>query len=285
VSAPSLPSLFVSHWQLDPALLADAGVAAALYLWAAARLRTRWPLRRTLSFLLGLGLLLAALCSGLDSWDDRLLSVHMVQHMLLLLLAPIFLIGSRPLLLALRALPPSRRRRLAGAVGALRPVTGAWQGLAFYAAVVLLTHLPWFYDQTLLHPWVHDIEHLSYVAAGSLLLWPLLDGDPVPSRQLSGLAKLGYMLIAMLPMAIIGAYLNRHTSVVYAPYGAAARTLGVSAVNDQALAGAIMWVIGNTIMVGVGLWAVMVSLIAEERRQQTREARAALSGGMRGGKA
>ena len=83
------------------------------------------------------------------------------------------------------------------------------------------------------------------------------------------------MLAAMLPMALVGAYLNRHASLVYTPYGPPARALGLSALSDQAQAGAIMWVLGNTIMVAIGLWSAIAALVTEERRQQAREARAA----------
>jgi cytochrome c oxidase assembly factor CtaG len=76
----------------------------------------------------------------------------------------------------------------------------------------------------------------------------------------------------MLPMAAIGAYLNRQPNVVYAPYRAAAHSLGISAITDQNTAGAIMWVIGNTLMVLVGLGAVMAALVADERRQRARDA-------------
>jgi cytochrome c oxidase assembly factor CtaG len=273
--APSIPQLLVSHWQLHPLLLTETCIVASVYVWAVLRLRARWPMLRTISFLGGMACVVLALSSGLDGYDDRLLSVHMVQHMLLLLIAPLLLGTGRPLLLILRSLRPDRRAPVARAIARLRPFTAPWAALVSYCAVIGLTHLPWFYDLTLTHPALHDLEHASYLLAGSLMLWPLLDADPAPARRLGGLAKLGYMLVAMLPMAIIGAYLNRHTSVVYAPYASAGHALGVSAVNDQALAGAIMWVIGNTIMVGIGLWAVMAALAADERRQQARDSRSA----------
>ena len=141
--------------------------------------------------------------------------------------------------------------------------------------MIVLTHLPSFYDATLRHSALHDLEHALYLLAGLLLWWQILDGDPVPSRRLGGLGKLVYMLLAMAPMALVGAYLNRHATLVYPPYGPPARSLGISALNDQAQAGAIMWVVGNCIMVAVGLWASVAALVADERRQQAREAREA----------
>ncbi|HWF51761.1 MAG TPA: cytochrome c oxidase assembly protein, partial [Solirubrobacteraceae bacterium] len=103
--------------------------------------------------------------------------------------------------------------------------------------------------------------------------WPVLDGDPVPAHRLGGLGRLVYVLAAMLPMTVVGAYLDRHSSLVYPLYAAPAHALGISALADQAQAGAIMWVVGGTVMVAVGLWAAMTALVEEERRQRAREAR------------
>jgi putative membrane protein len=275
VSAPSVPSLLVSHWALSWSIALPAALTAGLYLWAGRRVRAGWPARRSVAFLTGLGVLLIALQSGLDRFDDRMLSVHMVQHMLLLLVAPAFLLGGRPVILILSALAPERRPAAARALARSRRLTAPLPVLGAFTGVVVLTHLPGFYDATLRDPAVHDLEHALYLTAGLLLLAPLLDGDPAPRHRLGGLGRLGYVMASMIPMALVGAYLNRHTGVVYAPYDPAARTLGISAVDDQAQAGAVMWVLGNTIMVAVGLWTTIAAMIAEERRQVAREARAA----------
>jgi putative membrane protein len=276
--APSLITLVFSHWQFDWSLSLEAAAGAAVYVWGTQRVRGSWPLRRTVSFLAGIGSAMVALESGVDAYDDQLLSVHMVQHLILLLLAPLFLLGGRPMILALRATRPSRRQQLVRGLSHLRRVAGPWQGLALYFVVIGVTHLAWFYDATLTHPSLHDTEHGLYLASGALLLWPILDADPLPSHRLGGLGKLIYVLAAMLPMAVIGAYLNRHTTVVYAPYGAAGRALGISPLRDQAQAGAIMWVAGNTTMVVIGLWAAMTTLLGEERRLKTRDARRRAAG-------
>ena len=121
MNPPSLWSLVVSHWQLSWSLELEAAATASLYVWASRRVRARWPLRRTASFLAGIGLVLVALQSGIDTYDSQMLSVHMVQHMLLLLLVPLLLLGGQPLLLALRAMPPRNRRAVARIVFRARP--------------------------------------------------------------------------------------------------------------------------------------------------------------------
>jgi putative copper resistance protein D len=279
VSAPSLPVLLATHWETAWALDALALAVVWLYIAAARRGRSRWPRHRTLSFLAGIACVLVALQSGIGAYDDRLLSDHMVQHMLLLLVAPPLLLGGRPLILALRAISPAARARPARALTRVQSFVHPVACLAVFTLIVLGTHVPPFYDATLRHPLLHDAEHAAYVLAGLALYWPLVGGEPVVSRQLSGVGRLIYMLAAMPAMAAVGAYLNRHATLVYAGYGPAGRALGISPLADQAQAGAIMWVAGGVIVTAAGIWAALSGLIAEERRQQLADARAAIGPG------
>ena len=274
MSAPGLPSLLVSHWELSVGPSVAAIAAAAAYGFAARRVRG-WPARRTACFVGGLVAAVEAVESGVGGFDERLLAVHMVQHMLLLLVAPLLLLAGRPVILVLRAAPPRRRPALARALARIRSITRPVPCLAIFTLLALATHVPASYDATLRDPILHQAEHALYVAAGLLLWWPVLDGDPVPTSQLGGLARFVYLLVAMVPMALVGAYLDRNPTLVYAPYGPAARALGVSPLTDQAQAGAIMWVGGSLVMVAVALWAALATMVAEERRQQRLDRRQA----------
>lgn len=273
--APSLPGLLVSHWHVAWQVDAEALIVVGLYLGAAAGLRGRWPARRTASFLAGMALLLLALQSGLDTYDDQMLSAHMTQHMLLLLLAPLLLLGGQPAILVLRTLPGPDRRELARVLRRLGLLLRPLVCLGVFSTIVLVAHLPVFYDATLRSGALHDLEHALFVVAGLLLWWPVLDGNPVAGHRLGGVARLAYVIAAMVPMSAVGAYLNRAPTVVYAGYAEAARTLGISALGDQAQAGAIMWVGSGVVMMAVGLWSVMSALAAEERRQRALDVRAA----------
>ncbi len=274
MTVPDLPALLWRDWQPNWSVDVIAVVAGLAYLLAARRVKG-WPRWRTASFVAGVGCVVVALQSGIDAFGDRLLSEHMIQHLLLLELAPLLLLGGRPTILMLRAAPRAHRPKIARRLMRLSQLTRPLSCLAIFCAVVLATHLPGFYDATLSDNTLHELEHSLYLGAGLLLWWPMLDGDPVVSHRLGGLGRLVYVIAAMAPMTLIGAYLYRDPTVLYHPYAAAAQALGISAVSDQQRAGAIMWVLGSSLMVAAGLWQVMAALVAEERRLQVSERAAA----------
>jgi putative copper resistance protein D len=270
-----MPSIVVSQWSVAWPLDVTACLACATYVWAARGRRRGWPAARTAAFVGAVGSILVALQSGLAAYDDRLLSAHMVQHLILLVPAPVLLLVGRPVSLALATLPPAPRRRLVRGLEAGRCATSPAIALAVFAAVVLGTHLPGFYDAALRHPALHEIEHAAYLGSALLLWWPVVGDEPSPSRRLNGFLQLAYVIAAMLPMEAVGAFLSRDPSLVYRSYAAPAHGLGVSAVVDQQHAGAIMWVLGGTLMVAIVLWTAVRAMQEEERRLQARERHAA----------
>lgn len=266
-AAPSLLSLPLRAWEPAWGLDFAAAVYVGLYLWGVARVGARrWPATRTAAFVAGVAVVLVALQSGLDAYDDRLLSAHMLQHVLLLMVAPPLLLLGAPVLLALRALPPAQRPALAALLARARKLTRPPVCLAVFTAAVVGFHLPPLFDAAVRHPLVHACEHAAFLTAGLFLWWPLSDADPVPSQRLGSLGRIFYMLAAMVPEDLIGAYLNRANTVVYAPYAASAHALGISAVLNQQQAGAIMWVGSSCIMAAGGLCSAMAMMALEERR-------------------
>lgn len=271
MSVPSIPGLLVGHWQLSASVVVPSAAVTGLYLWGASRVRGRWPARRTVAFLVGMGLILVALQSGVGAYDDVLLSAHMVQHVILLFLAPLFLLWARPVMLALRALPRGGRTAVGGVMVRLAPL-GHWvTGLVVIYLVVLVPHVPALFDPALRHPLVHDLEHVIFLAGGLLFLWPLF-GAPAGRGSLGSVSGLCYVIASMPACALAGAYLNQAAAAVYTPYAAVDRTLGVSALSDQRQAGAIMWVGAHLILTFIALWVLATKLAAEERRQQVRDA-------------
>lgn len=259
---------------VDPAVLALLVATAAAYLAGARRVRRGWPRRRTAAFLAGLGVLAFASQSGIDAWSQRLLSVHMVEHLLIIAPAALLLTAGAPVTLALRSLP---RRGRAGLLALLhsapaRALTHPVSTLCLFAAVVLGTHVPAVYDAALRDPAVHGAEHAAYLWAALLLWAPVVAADPLPHR-LSAAGHLGYLLAAMVPMSAVGAWLISSDAVAYPTYLAPARRLGVSALGDQRAGATIMWLGGTLVLVGATLVAAWAALLREERRARAREER------------
>jgi len=270
--APSLGRLAAS-WQLEPAIAVWALAAATLYVLAARR--THWKARRTASFLAGVAVVAVALQSGFDVYADRLLSVHMVEHLALTMVAAPLLVAGAPVTLALRTLSGSSRRTVArvlsSAVGSTLGHPAA--GLAQFVLVTLLTHLTGFYELALRHQSVHALEHALYLASALLFWAPLVGADPI--RHAPGwLGRTFCVLLAMPAMSLVGIVLEISGRVRYPAYLAPARAMGLSALADQHDAGAIMWVggsvLGALIVLGLG-WA---ALAEEERRARVGEAHA-----------
>ena len=250
---------------------AELLVAAAVYLWAARRVR-RWPLRRAAAFLAGLAALALALIA-LDPAADRTLTGHMVQHLVLVYAAaPLLVLGS-PIALGLRAAGRPVRRLLRAPVLA-NPLTG-WCALP---AAMAATHFTGLYDLALRHPVAHVGEHALYLAAAALFWRPVLGADPVPHRP--GFAgRLLYLMLAAGPLAVVGVAMQASTTPWYSSYA------GPGALADQHDAGAIMWVGGGLALAATTIAVAWSGLLREQRRQVAAEARAvggaAATGGAR----
>jgi cytochrome c oxidase assembly factor CtaG len=196
--------------------------------------------------------------------NDQRLSGHMVQHLLLIDVAPPLLLAGRPMRMILMSLS-SRPRRSFGrglVAGGRRAHPAAC--LALFAVIVLGFHVPVLFNAAVRHPALHALEHGAFIVAGLIVWWPLL-GEPNPRRQLGTVAMLLYLTVAMLPMTVLGAYLDRDTTVFYSVYA------GPGAVLDQQQGGAIMWVASTATMGLLGIAAVLAAMLEAERRQRVRE--------------
>jgi putative membrane protein len=265
-------SQVITDWAVDPVLLVALLAAAGAYLAGVRRSRRRWPAARSAAFLGGLVVLLVASQSGIDEWSERLLSLHMVQHLLITMVAALLLAAGAPLTLALSTLPPAGRAALAHLLhGRLARCLGhplvAW---SLFAAVLLLSHVPAVYELALRSPSLHAVEHALYLW-GALLFWaPVVAADPLP-RRLSTVGVVGYLLAAMAPMSAIGAALLMTDQVAYAHYAASAAAAGVSPLDDQHAGAAIMWIGGGLVMVLATLGGAWLAMLREERRVRARE--------------
>src|SRR5256714_505887 len=178
----------VIAWRADSLLTVFLVVAGGLCLYGGRRLRARgdhWPVARTLFFLApGLGSIALATMSGLAAYDDTLLSAHMVQHMVLAMVAPIFLALGAPVTLALRTLPHGPRRVLLAVIHSrvARVLTFPLVAYGFFVVTPFALYFTSLYELTMRNDLAHELVPLHFVVVGCLFFWPLLGIDPLPGR-------------------------------------------------------------------------------------------------------
>jgi putative membrane protein len=206
-SPPVRVSTLLTAWQTDPLIwLAYAGevVTVGWYVVSMRRLALRgrrWPVRRLAWFLAGILVVVAAIQSGLASYDDTNFTAHIVQHLLLMNVAPPLLAFGAPVTLALQASGRSTTTRLLSVLHS-RPARIVTHPLVAFAMTVatmyayFLTPLYWF---SLQHPLLHYYFHLHFLLAGCLFWWPIVGTDVLPRRWSHG-AKVG-LLFAGVPWA------------------------------------------------------------------------------------
>jgi cytochrome c oxidase assembly factor CtaG len=261
-------------WSPQPVVLLGLAVLGVGYVsrWRRVRLgpssrgaadAPRW---RLCCFLGSLLLVLLALISPLDGLAEQLLFMHMVQHMLLLDLVPI---------LAVLGLTRVILRPLTRAVRDLERRAGALAQPAFavvaYVAVIWSWHIPAAYDLALRHPVVHVLEHSSFVLAGSLYWWHLL--SPIRARlRLHGMGPVLYMASTKVFVGAVGMGLAFAPSALYPYYVHHARVWGISASDDQSIAGLIM-AVEQSLVMGVALVTLFVRALSESELEQRRRER------------
>jgi cytochrome c oxidase assembly factor CtaG len=263
VTPPSAGTL-AGSWGGDPGVLALLLVATALYVYGARRRPSSLAARsrgRDLAFAGAIVALAAALVSPLDTASQYLLWAHMAQHMLLALLAAPLLVVSTPVRTMERALPLRARRVLART--ARRPAVRAASRVAYHPLVAFFLfaatwwawHTPALYDAAVRNGALHALEHLTFLATG-VLWWGCIVGPhraPVPQR-------LALTIATALHMNVLGALV---TLAPHAVYGAYRGAYGLSALEDQQLAGVLMWVVGGFVSLGTVL-ALVVTILREE---------------------
>jgi putative membrane protein len=222
-------------WQLDPPFAAIGLVVAAL-LYAVGlhrRVRRRGGHAEAAWFAAGLATLVVALLSPLAAYDESLFWAHMLQHVLLLVVAPPLLLLGRPFATSGRAVPIAVRRPLARALvpwfKPLRAPAAAALALALFTANMIVWHVPALFDTTLRSTAVHELEHALFLGTG-LYLWSFL----VRSR-LTPPARALYASLAMIACWLLALTLGVASSSFYTGYS----------VGDQHLAAGMMWVPGS----------------------------------------
>jgi putative membrane protein len=269
--APPAPSwdVLVTDWSLDIAFpVVIAGAAA--YVAGLRRLQARgrpWPTRRTVAFLSGLAIILIATESGLAAYDRVLFSLHVVQHVLLGMVAPLLIVLGAPVTLALQACSrPTQQKILrvlhsAPARVFTHPLT-AWA--LFGSSLVVLYFTP-LYELSLRNDWVHAAVHMHFVVVGSLFLAHVVGLDPIPGALGYG-ARLLYVAVLLPFHTFIGVALLTTNTVIAADwYDNVERSWGASPLSDQRTGAGLLWISGELFgVLAIGL-AVRQWMAAEER--------------------
>lgn len=238
------------RWVIHREVLGALLGLGAVYLLASFRHIRRGPDRhierwRIPTFFAGLGIIFLALNGPLhDLSDSQLFSAHMVQHLLLTLIAPPLLLAGTPAWL----LHPILRIPGVAPLGArlTRPLVAC----SVFNAVFAAWHLPLFYDWALRTHGIHIVAHLMFVSTAMLLWWPVL--GPLPDwPRLAPPAQLLYLFLAGIPMDLVAALITLSDEVLYRFYREAPLQWGLSPLTDQRLGGVIMWVPGTLVFLVV----------------------------------
>jgi len=253
-------------------------VAAGLYVFGVVVLRRKgvhWSAARSAAFLVGgLGSAVVATMSVLGTYDTVLFSVHAIQHMILMMATPLFLALGAPVTLALRTLPQRPRGWLLALLHSklARVLTFAPLTFALFIATPFALYYSSFYELSLRSEFWHTFLHAHFVVVGSMLMWPLLGVDPVPGRVSHPLRML--TLFLMLPFhALLGVSIMSSDALIAEQwYLSFNRTWRPSPVEDQYLAGGIMWGSGDFVA-AVMLVVLFVQWFAASQREAVREDR------------
>jgi cytochrome c oxidase assembly factor CtaG/ferredoxin len=248
------------------ALLAAAWIYVRGWRQLHRQMPSRYTTDRLFLFLSGLGAIFVALASPLDAFGNLLLQAHMVQHLLLIMIAPLLILTGQPVLPLLRGLP---HRLMKNGLGpflrwrALRRVGGALVSpvVAFcaMALAVIFWHLPRFYELGLRSQGWHELEHACFFFGALLFWWPVVEVWPRHSRT-PRWAMIPYLILADFVNTGLSAFLVFSKHVVYPTYALAPRLWGISALGDQAVAGGIMWVPGSIVFLVPAVVVAMKAL-------------------------
>ena len=270
------------NWELNPVIWLSLLTAGLLYArglgQSTGTRRGLHPWWRPTCYYAGLFAIAAALISPLDHLARDLFAFHMVQHLLLSLVgAPLVLLGA-PMIPILRGIPrPIRRRSVAPLLRhpwvrmSLRMLSQPLIAWAIYITTVIAWHMPSGYELALRNEVVHDLMHLSWSVAGVLFWWNVI--DPVPLRSnLSYLGRLPYVFVTTVPNFVLGAFITFAPGAWYPHYASQSLPFGLTAQDDQQLAGVLMWVPGALVLLGALLAVLVLVITSEERSQREREA-------------
>ena len=232
---------------------------------------------RLISYLTGLVLVALALLSPIDSLGQQLFFMHMIQHLLLIMIAPPLLLIANPMPVVLWGLPDKWRLKTGHAIGhilhrdsqfrhVLRTLTAP--GIIWLVWVIALFgwHDPAMYNAALRYEFLHDLEHLSFFLASMLFWWHVTGAGPRVHKQFGYVGRIAFVLAAVPPNMALGVWLAFNNNVIYTYYEAVPRLWGIDALTDQRIGGVIMWIPGSMMFLLAALILTAQYLGSEESK-------------------
>jgi cytochrome c oxidase assembly factor CtaG len=268
----------IADWKLPiwPTLAMVATGVVYVRGWLAIRKtrRAQFGDLRVESFLGGLGLLWIATASPLDGFADSLLTVHMVEHLLLMSAIPMLLLYGLPVVPLLRGLPRSLTRWVVGPLLRMRTLRRFAHWLVMPAIAWLAMnlgylgwHVPAAYDLALDNETWHGVEHLCFLGTSLLFWWTILRPWPAEKRR-SDWGRLVYLALADVVMTMLSGFLTFCDRPVYPYYVNHPNPFGIPVLEDQVMGAVVMWVLGSFAFL-VPAMAITIRLLSPQRGRKT----------------
>lgn len=280
LDGPPTVARLMFDWRFDLIYGSLAILLAVVYLAGVLRLRRRgdaWPIGRTAAWLLGCATILVSTSSGIGRYSPAMFSVHMGNHMLLSMVAPVLLVLGGSVTLALRALPPAGRNDPPGLrewvlafvhSPVSRALTQPLVAGALFVGSFYLLYFSGLFGAALNYHWAHLVMNGHFLLTGYIFFWPLIGVDPAP-RPLQPLGRLGLMFASMPFHAFFGVILMGSQTIIG---GSFYRSLDLpwvgSLLSEQRLGGGIAWASGE-----IPALIVLVVLMVQWARADERQAR------------
>ncbi len=278
----SLIQTAFDSWTPPVATITILFLTAAIYARGFHRLHRqmprRFPVWRLAMFMAGIAALFIAIASPLEELDDRLLQIHMTQHLLLMLVAPSLLLAGAPAIAIVRGIAPRIAKAVVGPILRSSSVRRlfAWltQPLVCWVAFAAATwgwHLPAAFQLALRSDGWHVVEHACFFTTALMFWFPVIQPWPSAARW-PRWAMIPYLLLADGQNTILAALFMFSDRLIYPFYATAPRVAGFTPLGDQIVAGAIMWVPGSMFYL-VPAALIMFQMLAPQHlsRQSARE--------------
>ena len=265
---------FFADWEFPPIVCSELVLVAIIYTVGFLRIRrTRprhFPNWRWASFVSGIAALVIAVSSPLDTFSEQLLLAHMAQHFVLMSIAPPLIVLGAPVVPMLRGLPRWFVRPVLGPLIRRRWLRAFFHALvrpklAWFAMNIAYVgwHVPAAYELALSNENIHNVEHACFFFASVLFWWPIL--QPWPSRYRGNRwLMIPYLVTADIVNTGVSAFLVFAGRLIYPSYGLQPRLFGISALDDQAAAGAFMWVLGSIVFL-IPAFAITMDLLSSHK--------------------